>query len=176
MSARTLTMRIARWTEAVRSSSTTLSTSTSLLSCLVTCSNGKSSTSTTTVMRDTSGCSVGPTARESMLNPRRENSPAIRVSTPGLFSTRTDSVCLLISYVPSVFAVPHRREPACGLDLVIADSGGDHRPHHRVAVDDEVHHHRNVVDLHRRLDGRVDLSGRVTAHSHACLLYTSDAA
>ena len=31
-----------------------------------------------------------------MLNPRRENSAAIRASTPGLFSTRTDRVCLLI--------------------------------------------------------------------------------
>src|SRR5690242_7737489 len=29
-----------------------------------------------------------------MLNPRRANSPAIRVRTPGLFSTRIDSTCL----------------------------------------------------------------------------------
>ena len=71
-------------------------TSTSLLSCLVTCSSGSSSTLTTIVIRETSACSVGPTASESMLKPRRENSPAIRASTPGLFSTSTDSVCLLI--------------------------------------------------------------------------------
>ena len=35
---------------------------------------------------------VGPTASDSMLNPRRLNRPAIRARTPGLFSTSTDSV------------------------------------------------------------------------------------
>ena len=35
---------------------------------------------------------VGPTLSESMLNPRPLNMPAMRVSTPNLFSTRTDSV------------------------------------------------------------------------------------
>jgi hypothetical protein len=40
-----------------------LITSTSLLSCLVTCSSGESSTLTTMVIRETSACSVGPTAR-----------------------------------------------------------------------------------------------------------------
>jgi len=44
------------------------------------------------VMREISGRSVGPTASESMLNPRRENSAATRASTPGLFSTSTESV------------------------------------------------------------------------------------
>ncbi len=43
-------------------------------------------------MREISGCSVGPTASDSMLKPRRLNSPATRASTPGLFSTSTDSV------------------------------------------------------------------------------------
>jgi hypothetical protein len=47
---------------------------------------------TTIVIREISACSVGPTARESMLKPRRLNRPAIRASTPGLFSTRTDRV------------------------------------------------------------------------------------
>ena len=37
---------------------------------------------------------VGPTASESMLKPRRANSPAMRASTPGLFSARIDSTCL----------------------------------------------------------------------------------
>ena len=37
---------------------------------------------------------VGPTASVSMLNPRRANRPAMRVSTPGLFSTRIESTCL----------------------------------------------------------------------------------
>src|SRR5690349_16225895 len=95
-SARTLTSSSSRLTDPGPSSSTILMTSTSLLSCLVTCSSGDSSTLTTMVIRDTSGCSVGPTARESMLKPRRLNRPAMRASTPGLFSTRTLSVCLLM--------------------------------------------------------------------------------
>ena len=44
-------------------------------------------------MHETPGRSVGPTASESMLNPRRANIVVIRVSAPGLSSTRTDSVC-----------------------------------------------------------------------------------
>ena len=42
------------------------------------------------------GSSVGPTANDSMLNPRRANSPAQRVRMPGLFRTSTLSVCMLI--------------------------------------------------------------------------------
>ena len=66
---------------------------TSLLSCLVTCSSGKPRRR----RRSSSGrrprCSVGPTASDSMLKPRRENRPETRASTPGLFSTSTESVC-----------------------------------------------------------------------------------
>ena len=40
--------------------------------------------------------SVGPTASEEMLNARRENRPATCDSTPGLFSTSTESVCVVI--------------------------------------------------------------------------------
>ena len=58
----------------------------------MTCSSGSPSTATTMVIRDTSGFSVGPTASEWMLNPRRENSDETRASTPGLFSTSTDNV------------------------------------------------------------------------------------
>src|ERR1700722_11125062 len=43
-------------------------------------------------MRETSGFSVRPTVNESMLNARRRNSEATRVSTPGLFSTYTTNV------------------------------------------------------------------------------------
>src|SRR5579875_3982563 len=96
-SARTLTSRSSRWTAADGSSSTILSTLTSRLSCLVTCSSGRSSQFTTMVIREISSCSVGPTASESMLNPRRANSPATRTRRPALFSTSTDSVCLVIS-------------------------------------------------------------------------------
>src|SRR6476620_8027460 len=187
-SALTLTSRISRCTEAARSSSTTLSTSMSLFSCLVTCSSGRSSTSTTTVIREISGCSVGPTARESMLNPRRENRPAMRASTPGLFSTSTDRVCLLIplrslcspdarapvlaplrSSRASLLALPHRGHAPSRLDLVVAHAGRDHRPHHRVAVHHEVHDHGHVVDLHRLGDRGVDLVGRLAAQAHAAV-------
>src|SRR5690349_10969112 len=171
MSVRTLTSRISRWTEAVGSSSTTLSTSISLLSCLVTCSSGRASTSTTTVIREISGYSVGPTARESMLKPRRENRAAMRASTPGLFSTSTDRVCLLMSAVLSgslvavlgllrrlvLLAVPLRRRVLRHLDRVVAHAGRHHRPDHRVAVDDEVDHDRDVVDLHGLADRLVDV-------------------
>ena len=49
------------------SSSTILSTSISLLSCLVICSSTTSLTLTWSVIRDISGDSVGPTASDSML-------------------------------------------------------------------------------------------------------------
>src|SRR3954449_4694945 len=66
----------------------------SLCSCLVTWSIGCSAPSTVSVTRDTFSSSVGPTVSVSMLNPRRANKPAMRVSTPGLFSTRIDRTCL----------------------------------------------------------------------------------
>ena len=69
-------------------------TLTSLWSCLVTWSIGCAAPSTVRVKREIDGSSVGPTARDSMLNPRRANSPAIRASTPGLFSLRIDRTCL----------------------------------------------------------------------------------
>lgn len=46
------------------------------------------------VIRDLSLHSVAPTANDSMLKPRRENSAATRASTPGLSSTNTDNVCV----------------------------------------------------------------------------------
>src|SRR5699024_10441812 len=94
LSAVTLMRMSSRWTVERASSWTIFSTFTSLLSCLVICSRRRWSTSTTTVMREISGCSVGPTASEEMLYPRRENSAVTRVRTPGLFSTSTESVWL----------------------------------------------------------------------------------
>ena len=73
----------------------------SLCSCLVICSSGVSSALTTSVMRESFSSSVGPTASESMLKPRRANSEVTRVSTPGLFSTSTDSVWLIYSHTSS---------------------------------------------------------------------------
>ena len=67
LSAVTLMRISSRWTVWRGSSWTILRTLTSLLSCLVICSSRCCSTSTTTVMREISGCSVGPTASEEML-------------------------------------------------------------------------------------------------------------
>ena len=69
-------------------------TLTSLCSCLVTWSIGCIAPSRVSVMRESVSSSVGPTASVSMLNPRRANSPAILVRTPGLFSTRIERMCL----------------------------------------------------------------------------------
>src|SRR5581483_4848975 len=93
--ARTLTSMSSRSTASPGSSSRILITLTSLLSCLVTCSSGLRSTRTTIVIRDRWSSPVGPTASESMLNPRAANRPATRVSTPGLSSTSTEIVCRL---------------------------------------------------------------------------------
>src|SRR5271165_6644687 len=48
------------------------------------------------VMRETSGFSVRPTVSESILNARRRNNEATRVSTPGLFSTCTTNVFSIV--------------------------------------------------------------------------------
>src|SRR5262249_34814086 len=169
-SARTLISTNSRATELSSSCSTILMTLISLLSCLVICSSGVSSAETTIVIRDMSFCSVAPTASDSMLKPRRENSAATRASTPGLSSTSTDSVCVLgnplicaappvlfgshcpvdrrrrASRVPFGFVVEQRADATGGLDFVIAGAGRHHRPDLRVGADDEVDHHRAVVD------------------------------
>ena len=75
-----------------RSSSRTRSTLTSLCICFSICASGCWSQLTRSVIDETSCRSVGPTARLSMLYPRRANSWQTRTSAPGLFSTRTDSV------------------------------------------------------------------------------------
>src|ERR1700761_6627233 len=170
-SARTLISASSRDTELWSSCSMILMTLMSLLSCLVICSSGVLSAETTMVIRDISFCSVAPTASDSMLNPRRENSAATRASTPGLSSTSTDNVCVfgdafICAAPPALFGshcavdrrrrasgvslvtfvVEERTNAAGGLDLVVAGSGGNHRPHLRVGADDEVDHHRPVVD------------------------------
>src|SRR5215471_4100672 len=160
-SALTFTRISSRCTVAPGSSSTIFSTLISLFSCLVTCSSGCSSQLTTIVMREISSCSVGPTARESMLKFRRANSPAIRTRTPGLFSTRTDSVCLVIR------ASPVGRHAARELDVVVAGAGRDHGPDHGVPVHDEVDHDRAVVDGHGPLDDLVHVGGLLAADALA---------
>ncbi len=98
--ARTFASISSRSTAVPESCSRILITLISLFSCFVTCSSGLDSTFTTIVIRESPSVSVGPTASESMLNPRAENRPATRVRTPGLSSTRTESVCRLMRSVP----------------------------------------------------------------------------
>src|SRR5439155_27283885 len=164
---RTLTSSSSRRTAVPASSSTILSTCTSLLSCLVTCSSGDSSTLTTMVIREISGCSVSPTDSESMLNPRRANRLATRARMPGVFSTSTERVCLLMLASSQVVLVEGRARAAGELDLVVAGTGRDHRPDHGVLADHEVDHHRHVLDRHRRLDGPVHVGGGLAAQPGA---------
>src|ERR1700758_5635002 len=169
-SARTLISASSRDTEVWSSCSMILITLMSLLSCLVICSSGVLSAETTIVIRDMSFCSVAPTASDSMLNPRRENNAATRASTPGLSLTSTDNVCVfgdpvICAAPPALFGshcpvyrrrrasgvsfglvVEERADAAGSLNLVVAGSGGNHRPHLRVRADDKVDHHRPVVD------------------------------
>ena len=49
--------------------------------------------STTIVMRDCSASRVRATVRLSMFHPRALNTPVIRISAPGLFSTSIEIVC-----------------------------------------------------------------------------------
>jgi hypothetical protein len=62
-----------------------------------------------------------------------------------------------------------RRSVLGDLDEVVADAGGDHRPHHRVAVDDEVDDDRAVVDLHRLRDDVVDVLGPLAPQADAAI-------
>src|SRR6478752_524982 len=225
---RNLSSNSSRCTAWVGDSSTILSTLISLFNCLVTCSSGSPSTATTIVIRETSGFSVGPTASEWMLNPRRENNDETRASTPGLFSTSTDNVWRVtatsaprtgswrggtggsispdtgggasgaslvktrahgaypgglaasrswtvlilrrsVTLTSNSFFVEEWPDPAGGHDLVVAGPGGDHRPHLGIGADDEIDHHRTVVDGHRGLDRLVDVLARFAAQTETAV-------
>ena len=88
-------------------------TLTSLCSCLVTWSIGCSAPSTVRVIRDRWSSSVGPTVRVSMLNPRRAKSPAMRVRTPGRFSTRIVRTCLRPVRMPPAASSSSRLSTSC---------------------------------------------------------------
>src|SRR5208283_1937132 len=65
--------------------------------CLITCWRSAGSTSTTMVMRESSGSSVRATVRLSMLYPRWVSRPVTRISAPGLFSSSTEITCSMTS-------------------------------------------------------------------------------
>src|SRR5699024_292218 len=68
---------------------------------------------------------------------------------------------------PLLVAFERRADAAGVLDVVVAHTGGDHRPHHRIGTDHEVHHHRAVVDLLGLADGRIDVGDLLAAQAHA---------
>src|SRR5689334_18628607 len=144
----TLNSAISRATVSSGSMSRIFSTLTSLWSCFITWSIGCTAPSRVRVIREIVGSSVGPTARVSMLKPRREKSPATRARTPGLFSTRIERMCLRPVSWPgrcrssslTVWGVPASiRSPRSFAHLTLARrldhvAGGAARRDHRVAV------------------------------------------
>ena len=86
--------RLTAWPSLKSVTSTTLI---SLRSWLMQRSSDESSPLRTVVIRDSEASWVGATLSVSMLKPRPENMPAMRASTPNLFSTRTEIVCRMES-------------------------------------------------------------------------------
>ena len=148
-SAETLNSAISRAIVSSGSRSRILITLTSLCSCLVTWSIGCEAPSSVIVMRETDSSSVGPTASVSMLKPRRANRPAMRVSTPGLFSTSTDSTCLRpgvdvargleVLEAQDFFCSWLAHQPTMSLR---GGAGGDHRVAVLLLAHAHVEHHR----------------------------------
>ena len=93
-SADTRTSASSRSTASPAWSVDTRRTFTSLCICFSICSSRCAGQSTVSTMRETSWRSVGPTARLSMLKPRRANMFETRASAPGRFSTSTETVCV----------------------------------------------------------------------------------
>ena len=105
----TLIIASSRSTRSFPVRSDTLITSMSLFSCFMTCSICASSPIQTMVIRLIPGSSQVPTARLSILKPRREKSPVTRESTPARFSTRIERECGFMNYYPqSSRYLPHR--------------------------------------------------------------------
>src|SRR4051812_34057674 len=95
------------------------------------------------VMRETPRSSVLLTARDSMLKPRREKSPATRASTPGRFSTSAVIVCC--TWVGSSRPLLYRRF-GTHPQVVVRHAGGDHRVDVFLGGHPAVDHHRDIAD------------------------------
>src|SRR3954454_15013120 len=124
------------------------------------CSNGDDSASTTIVMQLKRSSSVALTASDMMLNPRRENRPATRESTPALFSTTTVRMWCWFMFMrlrppaldpdratrssssPRLRSAPSSGPRLVGRgpedDLVVRRARGDHRIHLLAVVGAEV--------------------------------------
>src|SRR5574342_813175 len=133
-------------------SSRTSTTGMSFCTCRTTCSTGLEVRRTTMVMRENSGFSVGPTVSEAMLYPRRENSPEMRCSTPGLFSTMR----LMVWVVPLGFSSDFSMSVL--VDHVV--EGGarrDHGEHLLLAPNPDVDDGRAVLVCQGLVDDLVQL-------------------
>src|SRR3954471_16840938 len=94
--------------------------------------------------------SVGPTVSVSMLNPRRAKRAAMRVSTPGLFSTRMVRTCLGPDLIWPLASRSSRESSSLvpgspmtsAHHLARGGAGRDHRVHVLLAGDADVHDHR----------------------------------
>src|ERR1700756_5732234 len=104
------------------------------------------SASTVMVIRETSGFSVRPTVSESILNARRRNSDATRVSTPGLFSTYTTYVFSIIF----LFVVGGLHDLTGPPDHFVQRRASGHHGIDRVFLfDAEIDEHRPVMIARR---------------------------
>src|SRR5689334_576203 len=153
----TLISAVSRETNSLSFRSTTLITSISLFSCLTICSTIRSSPDVTIVICDIEGSSVGATDRLSMLNPRPLKSPAMRDSTPNLFSTVTRIICSMLGREDGVVVLRRRLARAALLlfqlrrifqnHFMIAAACGDHWIHVLIGmgrnVDDDRSFRRN---------------------------------
>src|SRR5512145_57539 len=151
-----------RSTRSLGESSRTSTTGTSFCTWRSTCSTFFERSRTTIVILEYSACSVGPTVRLAMLKPRREKRPAIRWSTPGLFSTRR----LMVWVVPEGFSSISRM--SLTIDHVV--EGGacrDHREDLLLAADADVHDGRPGLVGQRLVDDLVQLldGGRAQAEA-----------
>ena len=130
----------------------------SLLSCLVICSSGADSASTTIVMRLKRSSSVGLTASETMLNAApREQARDAREHT-GLVLDE-DGEDVMRDRRCSCVTDRLRRVSGPRMMSSFDAPGGDHRVHLLAVVGAEVDHDRTVVDLVRLLDRRHDVVG-----------------
>src|SRR5699024_2345643 len=134
-------------------SSTLVMTLTSLSGCAVPCATASPSAATAAVMRERASTFDGPTASDSMLNARRAKRPATRVRTPGTSWTSTERVwrCMLVLLVPIRGHVPGY------LNLVVRNTGWNHRPHHGVCRHHEVDDDGTIINFHGLMDGRGDV-------------------
>ena len=109
---------------------------------------------TTIVIRETSGTSVGPTARDSMLSRVvRTSSPLAQARRACLRRERTECV------ETSVVTPPLRRHSSGDHHVVVAGSRRNHRPHHGVFVHSEIDNDGGIVHCKSFLDRAVDVVG-----------------